>query len=220
MSAMRRIVLLLVAALAGGLTWTVLPKPMTQAQAQEPKSNPGTELSYATFAGGCFWCMEGPFDKLDGVVSTTSGYAGGELRNPTYEQVSRGGTGHAEVVQIAYDATRVSYQQLLDVFWRNIDPFAVNRQFCDAGPHYRSAIFFHDERQRDAAQASREQVAQRFAGQSIATEIASLDDSFYPAEEYHQDYYLKNPIRYRYYRGGCGRDDRLEEIWGKSDPGG
>lgn len=215
MSPARRFVLLLVAVLAGALTWAALSEPM--AQAQDSKSAPDAELSYATFAGGCFWCMEGPFDKLDGVVSTISGYAGGELRNPTYEQVSSGATGHTEVVQIAYDDKRVTYEQLLEVFWRNIDPFAVNRQFCDAGPQYRSAIFFHDESQRVAAQTSKAKTAERFEGQSIATEISALNDSFYPAEDYHQDYYLKNPIRYRYYRGSCGRDGRLEEVWGKPD---
>ena len=172
----------------------------------------------ATFAGGCFWCMEPPYDKLDGVISTTAGYAGGEERAPTYEQVARGLTGHAEVVQVVYDPARVSYETLLRVFWRNIDPFAVDRQFCDAGAQYRSAIFDHDDAQREAAEASLADVAARF-DQKIATRIEPVGDTFYPAEEYHQDYYQKNPLRYRYYRASCGRDDRLEQIWGEEAGG-
>jgi peptide-methionine (S)-S-oxide reductase len=167
----------------------------------------------ATFAGGCFWCMEPPFDKLEGVISTTSGYAGGPEENPTYEQVARGLTGHAEVVQVVYDPARISYAELLQVFWRNIDPLAVDRQFCDAGRQYRSAIFYHDEAQRLAAEKSLEEIRARFS-EPVATVVAPLQDSFYPAEAYHQDYYLKNPLRYRFYRFNCGRDQRLEELWG------
>ena len=167
----------------------------------------------ATFAGGCFWCMEPPFDKLEGVISTTAGYAGGPERNPTYQAVAGGRTGHAEVVQVAYDPARISYEELLRVFWRNIDPFAVDRQFCDTGPQYRSGIFYQDERQRQAAEASLAQTAARF-DQPPVTRIEPVGDTFHPAEEYHQDYYLKNPVRYRYYRYNCGRDRRLEQVWG------
>jgi peptide-methionine (S)-S-oxide reductase len=171
------------------------------------------QLAKATFAGGCFWCMEPPFDKLDGVVSTTSGYTGGQKKNPSYKEVSSGGTGHAEAVEIVYDPKKVSYQKLLDVFWKNIDPLARDRQFCDVGTQYRSAIFVHDEAQKRLAEASRAEVQKRFK-QGIATEIVPAA-KFYPAEEYHQDYYEKNPVRYKFYRSGCGRDRRLEELWGK-----
>ena len=178
----------------------------------EPAGDPG-DVAAATFAGGCFWCMEPPFDKLDGVISTTAGYAGGAERNPTYRDVASGLTGHAEVVQVVYDPGRVSYEELLRVFWLNIDPFAVDRQFCDAGRQYRSAIFPHDEAQQTAAEASRDAMSARFE-EEVATRIEPLGDTFHPAEEYHQDYYLKNPLRYRYYRLSCGRDRRLDEIWG------
>lgn len=166
----------------------------------------------ATFAGGCFWCMEPPYDKQPGVSATISGYMGGELENPTYEQVSRGGTGHIEVVQIEYDDSQISYEQLLEVFWRNIDPFAVNRQFCDVGDHYRSAIFYSDDEQRQLAEASKAEMEARF-DQEITTDILPAGE-FWEAEEYHQNYYEKNPLRYRFYRLSCGRDDRLEEVWG------
>jgi peptide-methionine (S)-S-oxide reductase len=172
-------------------------------------------LAKATFAGGCFWCMEPPFDKLDGVVSTTSGYIGGHMKNPTYESVSAGGTGHAEAVEISFDPGRISYAKLLEVFWRNIDPTVRNRQFCDVGSQYRSAIFYHDAEQRQLAEQSRDALAR--AGslpQPIVTEIVAAG-VFTPAEAYHQDYYLKNPLRYKFYRYQCGRDQRLEELWGK-----
>ncbi len=169
----------------------------------------------ATFAGGCFWCMEPPFDKLDGVLSTTSGYTGGHKENPTYKEVSAGGTGHAESVQVVYDPEKISYSRLLEIFWHNIDPLARNRQFCDGGDQYRSAIFYYDEEQRLLAEASREalEASGRF-GQPIVTEIRAAG-AFWPAEEYHQDYYKKNSISYRFYRWSCGRDKRLEELWGK-----
>jgi peptide-methionine (S)-S-oxide reductase len=170
------------------------------------------QLAKATFAGGCFWCMEPPFDKLDGVVSTTSGYTGGQKKNPTYKEVSAGGTGHAEAVEIVYDPKKVSYQKLLDVFWANIDPLARDRQFCDVGTQYRSAIFYHGDEQKRLAEASKAEAQKRFK-QGIATEIVPAA-KFYPAEEYHQDYYEKNPVRYKLYRSGCGRDRRLEELWG------
>jgi len=169
----------------------------------------------ATFAGGCFWCVEADFDKVDGVISTTSGYTGGHTAKPTYEQVSHGGTGHAESVEIVYDPTKTSYKKLLDVFWHNIDPLAKDRQFCDHGDQYRSAIFYHDEEQRALAEASKAEVEKRFK-QPIATQIVPAG-AFYKAEEYHQDYHMKNPIRYKFYRYNCGRDARLEELWGKKD---
>jgi len=169
----------------------------------------------ATFAGGCFWCMEPPYDKLDGVKSTISGYMGGHVKNPTYEQVTRGNTGHAEVVQVTYDPQVVSYEKLLEVYWRNVDPFDEGGQFCDRGDSYRSAIFYHDEEQGDAAMASKARLTERpdFT-QPIATEVAEAS-AFYPAEGYHQDYYEKNAVRYKFYRWNCGRDQRLEEIWGE-----
>ena len=170
----------------------------------------------ATFAGGCFWCMEAPYDKLPGVISTTSGYMGGKTRNPTYEQVSSGRTGHAEVVQVVYDPKVVGYDKLLDVFWHNIDPTQRDGQFCDHGSQYRTAIFYHDEEQRRLAEASRAALAKNkpFRGE-IVTEVAKAGE-FYPAEDYHQDFYRTNPVRYKFYRAGCGRDARLKELWGKS----
>ena len=173
-------------------------------------------LAVATFAGGCFWCMEGPFDELPGVVSTTAGYTGGAVAEPTYEEVSAGGTGHAEAVQVLYDPARIGYDELLAVFWRNIDPLTPDRQFCDVGSQYRSAIFVHDSGQRKAAEASLAAVQQKL-GVPVKTQIVDAG-TFYRAEEYHQDYYKKNPVRYRYYRWGCGRDARLEAIWGKDAP--
>jgi peptide-methionine (S)-S-oxide reductase len=160
--------------------------------------------------------MEPPFDKLPGVTSTISGYIGGKVANPTYKQVSAGGTGHAEVVRIEYDPTRISYSTLLDVFWHNIDPVAVNRQFCDVGDQYRSAIFTLDAEQQRLAESSKQelQASGRF-DRPIATQIVPAT-TFYPAEDYHQDYYTKNPVRYKYYRYNCGRDRRLEQVWGES----
>jgi peptide-methionine (S)-S-oxide reductase len=173
-------------------------------------------LAKASFAGGCFWCMEPPYDKLDGVVSTTSGYIGGHTKNPTYKEVSAGGTGHAEAVEVAYDPARISYAKLLDVFWRNIDPTVRNRQFCDVGDQYRSAIFYHDAEQRRLAEQSKAVLEKsKPFPQPIVTEIVPAG-VFTPAEAYHQDYYLKNPLRYKFYRYQCGRDQRLEELWGKA----
>ena len=168
----------------------------------------------ATFAGGCFWCMEPPYDKLDGVISTTSGYTGGHVKNPSYKQVSAGGSGHAEVVQIVYDPAKIGYEALLEVFWKNIDPTTPDRQFCDRGSQYRSAIYYHDESQRRLAEKSKEILEQsKPFDDPIVTEITAASQ-FYPAEDYHQDYYQKNPLRYKYYRYSCGRDKRLEELWG------
>src|SRR5438876_4124616 len=180
------------------------------AQPAEP-----AKTAIATFAGGCFWCVEADFDKVEGVISTTSGYTGGHMANPTYEQVSHGGTGHAEAVEIAYDPAKVSYSRLLDVFWHNIDPLAKDRQFCDHGDQYRSAIFYRGEEQRALAEASKAVVEKRFK-QPVATQIVPAGP-FYKAEEYHQDYYLKNPARYKFYRFNCGRDARPEELSGEKD---
>lgn len=177
---------------------------------------PEAKTAKATFAGGCFWCVEADFDKVEGVISTTSGYIGGKVANPTYQQVSRGGTGHAEAVEIVYDPDRVSYEKLLEVFWHNIDPFAKDRQFCDTGDMYRTAIFVHDAAQLKLAEKSKMdlEASGRFS-LPIQTEIV-LATRFYPAEDYHQDFYLKNPAKYKFYRWNCGRDQRLEQIWGKA----
>jgi peptide-methionine (S)-S-oxide reductase len=182
---------------------------VSTASAQAPR-----QLATATLAGGCFWCVEADFDKLPGVVSTTSGYLGGRTANPTYEQVSTGRTGHFEAVQIVYDPTRVSYAQLLEHFWVNIDPTVDDRQFCDVGPQYRAAIFVHDDEQRRIAESSKAALEKTkpFAP-PIKTPILPAT-AFTAAEAYHQDYYLKNPLRYRYYRTSCGRDARLKQLWG------
>ena len=172
------------------------------------------ETAVATFAGGCFWCMEPAFDKVDGVVSTTSGYTGGAVKNPTYEQVSGGNTGHYESVQVAYDPSRVSYEKLLDVYWHNIDMFDAGGQFCDRGPQYRAVIFYNNDRQRELAEKSKLDLQSRVKpGLKVVTAILPAKE-FYPAEGYHQDYYEKNPIRYKFYRYSCGRDKRLEEVQG------
>ena len=169
----------------------------------------------AIFAGGCFWCMEHPFDELDGVSSVTSGYSGGTKAKPTYEEVSSGTTGHAEAVQVVYDPAKVSYQKLVDVFWHNIDPLAVNAQFCDHGTQYRSAIFYQDDEQKRIAEASKEALAKsgRF-DKPIATQIVAAT-AFWPAEDYHQHYYRTHAVQYKFYRYNCGRDQRLEQLWGK-----
>jgi len=182
-----------------------------QAPAPAPKA---AATAVATFAGGCFWCMEPPYDKLPGVISTTSGYMGGGKRYPTYEEVSNGVTGHAEVVQVAYDPSKVSYEKLLEVFWVNIDPTVENRQFCDRGTQYRTAIFVHTPEQRKAADASKAAVQKsKPFSEPIVTPVVDAGE-FWPAEDYHQDYYRKNPARYTYYRTGCGRDARLKQLWG------
>ena len=168
----------------------------------------------AVFAGGCFWCMESPFDNIDGVVETTSGYSGGHVKNPTYEQVSAGGTGHAEVVQVTYDADKVGYAELLQVFWRNVDPLDSGGQFCDRGDQYRSEIFYATPEEKAEAEASKAQVAEKL-GKRIVTRIAPAS-TFYPAEDYHQNFYQRNPLRYKYYRYRCGRDERLQELWGSA----
>jgi len=177
-------------------------------------ATPPAERATAIFAGGCFWCEETAFEGLPGVFSVTSGYTGGQKKNPTYEEVSSGSTGHAESVEVVYDSSKISYEKLLDVFWHNVDPTQANGQFCDHGTEYRSAIFYKDEAQRKAAEESKRKIEEmpRFKGK-IVTQIVAAS-TFYPAEEYHQDFYKKNPIRYETYRRGCGRDARLKEVWG------
>lgn len=170
----------------------------------------------AIFASGCFWCTEADFEKVEGVIGAESGYIGGHVDQPRYEQVSAGSTGHIEAVRVHFDPDRVSYEDLLAVYWRNVDPYTANAQFCDKGPQYRSAIFPIDAAQRAAAERSRDALAARYPDRpAIVTEILPAT-RFWPAEAYHQDYAKKNPIRYRYYRNGCGRDRRLKELWGKS----
>jgi peptide-methionine (S)-S-oxide reductase len=173
---------------------------------------PDEKRAVATFAGGCFWCMEPPYDKLPGVISTTSGYIGGKTANPTYRQVVAGDTGHAEAVQVVYDPAKITYEKLLEVFWRNVDPHDAGGQFCDRGDSYRTGIFVHDETQLRLAQESKKAIAAKLK-KPVVTEIV-LAPKFYPAEGYHQDYYLKNPVRYKFYRQNCGRDDRLRAVWG------
>ena len=186
----------------------------TAVLASPQEDGKAARLETATFAGGCFWCMEAPFDKLPGVVSVTAGYTGGQVKNPTYEQVSAGTTGHAESVRIVYEPQKIGYKQLLDIFWHNIDPTVKNRQFCDVGNQYRSAIFYHTDEQYRLAEESKKELEDNkpFKG-PIVTDVVPASE-FYPAEEYHQHYYKKNPLRYRYYRYGCGRDQRLKELWG------
>ncbi|WP_263808059.1 peptide-methionine (S)-S-oxide reductase MsrA [Salinibacter sp.] len=187
--------------------------------AEDPSASAAPAISpavadTATFAGGCFWCMEPPYDKVDGVASTTSGFAGGEMVDPSYDQVASGTTKHTEVVQVVYDSTKVSYERLLRIYWHNVDPFDGTGQFCDRGSQYRPAVFAHSARQKRLAEESKTTVAARFE-QPIAVEIERLD-AFYAAEQYHQNYYQKNPDRYTNYRQGCGRDARLRDIWGEA----
>lgn len=200
---MRTIISRIAVALAGLLLGATL-------MAAEPPASDKTTT--AVFAGGCFWCMEPPYDELAGVVTTTSGYTGGRKLNPTYQEVSAGGTGHFEAVQIAYDPAKVSYEKLLEVFWRNVDPLDGGGQFCDRGDSYKTAIFYRNEEQKRLAEQSKAAIEQRL-GRKVATEILPAA-TFYAAEDYHQDYYKKNPIRYKYYRYSCGRDQRLEKLWG------
>jgi peptide-methionine (S)-S-oxide reductase len=188
----------------------VLAAAVTGATAQEPKT------ATAIFAGGCFWCVEADFDKVPGVISTTSGYINGKTKNPTYKEVSAGGTGHAEAVEIVYDPSKVTYAKLLDVFWRNIDPLVKDRQFCDSGDMYRSAIFYRSDEEKKLAEETKKTVEAKFAPRKVYTEITKAD-TFYKAEDYHQDYYKKNEARYNFYRWNCGRDQRLEQLWGKKE---
>ncbi len=195
----------------GGLLLAAVP-----AGAKDGGAAPAARsLERATFAGGCFWCMESPFDRLEGVVSVTVGYTGGRTAKPTYEEVSGGGTGHAESIEIVFDPAKISYRQLLDVYWHNVDPTTPNRQFCDVGTQYRTAIFYHREQQKRLAEESKKALEEsKVLPGPIVTEIVPAG-TFWPAEEYHQHYYRKNPIRYKFYRYNCGRDRRLEELWGR-----
>lgn len=220
----KSLVLLALIGIAAVLTFSMLPGGFSptggQAQAADKalakRAPVGPGQTRAIFAGGCFWCMEKPFDDLDGVASTQSGYIAGQTENPTYREVSAGSTGHTEAVEIVYDPGKVSYQQLLEVFWVNIDPTVKDQQFCDRGSQYRSGIFPINDEQMKLAQASRDSLSETKPFEAeIVTEITAAT-TFYPAEEYHQDYYLKNPIRYKFYRNGCGRDQRLAELWGDS----
>ena len=180
-----------------------------------PVSEPRVET--AILAGGCFWCIEADYEKLDGVLGVVSGYAGGELKNPTYKQVSSGNSGHIEVVEVSFDASRISYAEILDYFWRHIDPTRDDGQFCDRGPQYRPAIFYRGETQHREAQASEKRVAaSKPFPEALKVELIAATE-FYPAEDYHQDYYKKNPVRYKFYRYNCGRDARVEALWGKPD---
>jgi peptide-methionine (S)-S-oxide reductase len=188
------------------------------AQTASPKAGgaqaAATTTAKAIFAGGCFWCVESDFDKIPGVISTTSGYIGGQTVKPTYEQVSSNNTGHAEAVDVVFDPTKVTYSRLVEYYWRTIDPTVKDQQFCDRGNPYRTAIFAQNAEQLATAQASRSALEKtKPFKDAIVTDIA-LNTVFYPAEDYHQDYYLKNPVRYKYYRSRCGRDDRLTQLWG------
>lgn len=178
-----------------------------------PNDEARSEPASAIFAGGCFWCMEPPFDKLEGVLSTISGYTGGKEKNPTYKQVSSGRTGHTEAVEVTYDPAKISYVELLGVFWRNIDPTVQDRQFCDWGSQYRTGIFYLGGEQQRLAESSRQEIIDSKRFESVYTEVTAASE-FYPAEEYHQDFYKKNPAHYQRYRTGCGRDRRLQELWG------
>lgn len=220
---LRTTVLALVAIAVGWLLLADPAIPDAQATDSATSKSSAPEAAVATIApgherailaGGCFWCMEPPYDKLDGVISTTSGYTSGNTAKPTYREVSAGSTGHTEAVEIVYDPKRVSYEKLLEVFWVNIDPTQNDRQFCDRGTQYRPGIYPHSASQRAAAEASRDALmkSKPFAD-PIVVEIVDAT-TFYPAEDYHQDYYKKNPIRYSFYRNGCGRDARLKELWG------
>ena len=170
----------------------------------------------AIFAGGCFWCTEADFDKVEGVISTTSGYTGGTVANPTYHQVSSGATGHAEAVKVVYDPAKVTYAKLLDVYWHSIDPLVKDRQFCDAGEQYRTAIFYLDDAQKALAEETKKKIEAKFAPKPVYTQIVKAG-AFYDAEDYHQDYHIKNEARYKFYRWNCGRDQRLEQLWGRKD---
>jgi peptide-methionine (S)-S-oxide reductase len=184
---------------------------MPRAENRAPAENGA--VAKATFAGGCFWCMQPPFDALPGVVSTRVGYTGGQKENPTYEEVSAGGTGHAESIEVTYDPNKISYRDLLNVFWHNVDPTTTDREFCDVGHQYRTAIFFHDaEQEREARESEAALEENKPFRDPIVTEIVPAS-TFYPAENYHQEYHRKNPILYRFYRYACGRDRRLREVW-------
>ena len=195
------------------LTTSVLLLFGSVAFAADTPPRKSADTATAIFAGGCFWCIEADFEKLPGVIGAESGYTAGKVANPTYRQVSAGGTGHTEAIRVSYDPAKVSYQQLVDYFWRHIDPTVRDRQFCDVGTQYRSGIYWRDEAERKIAEASRDALLKNGKLAQVHTDIAAAS-AFYPAEEYHQDYYKKNPIRYAFYRKSCGRDARVHEIWG------
>jgi peptide-methionine (S)-S-oxide reductase len=183
-------------------------------QAETPSAASTAGSATALFAGGCFWCSESDFEKLPGVIEVESGYTAGRTKNPSYEQVSSGGTGHAEAVRVIYDPKKISYPQLVEHFWRTIDPTVKDRQFCDSGTQYRSGIYWQNEAERQTAEASRDALLKSARFPVIYTEVIAAS-AFWPAEEYHQDYYKKNPLRYNYYRASCGRDARLAQVWGE-----
>jgi peptide-methionine (S)-S-oxide reductase len=188
----------------------LLAAAINGASAQAPKT------ATATFAGGCFWCTEADFDKVPGVISTTSGYTGGSVKDPTYHQVSGGSTGHAEAVEVVYDPAKVSYAKLLDAYWHSVDPLVKDKQLCDTGDQYRTAIFYRTDEEKKLAEETKKQVEAKFAPRTVYTQIVKAG-AFYPAEDYHQDYYKKNESRYKFYRWNCGRDQRLEQLWGKKE---
>ncbi|MDX1623345.1 MAG: peptide-methionine (S)-S-oxide reductase MsrA [Gemmatimonadota bacterium] len=211
---------LLIVAAAAAIVAAALLFPGSAPEGEPAPARPGSgvadTLEAATFAGGCFWCVEEAFDAVDGVVSTTSGFTGGHVEDPSYEEVSSGGTGHAEAVRVTYASDRVTYRELLDVFWHNVDPTDAGGQFCDRGSQYRSAIFVHDAGQRRIAEASKERLERtKPFEEPIVTPIEEAGP-FWPAERYHQDYHEKRPIRYKVYKFGCGRERRLVELWGES----
>jgi peptide-methionine (S)-S-oxide reductase len=218
----QRWILVVALALAAGYVWLrggfigileINPAPAAAIAATAEAEPQGQGQTVATFASGCFWCTEADFDKVRGVISTTSGYTGGTVANPTYRQVSSGGTGHAEAVRVVFDPSIVSYEELLDHFWHNVDPFVANRQFCDVGNQYRPEIFFHTDAQRVAAETSKARMQKLFTEKIVVA--ISPAAAFYPAETYHQDYYKKNSAQYRFYRYACGRDRRLQDIWSR-----
>lgn len=205
--------------IAGAAALLVIGIAAAGVSAQTKQETPSAAVrapatAIATFAGGCFWCTEADFDKVDGVISTTSGYIGGKTANPTYDSVSAGATGYAEAVEVVFDPSKVTYSKLLEYYWRTIDPTTKDRQFCDSGSQYRTAIFTHDEQQRALAEASKKALSNNKPfREPIVTEIVDAT-RFYPAEDYHQNYHTKNPVRYKFYRANCGRDARLKQLWG------
>ena len=215
----QRWILIVALIIGGGYTWLSGALVGLGASSQQGGTTAAPAkkgVATATFASGCFWCTEADFDKVPGVISTTSGYTGGTVANPTYKQVTTGATGHAEAVEVVFDPAVVSYEALLDHYWKNVDPFVADRQFCDHGNQYRPVIFVRDQAQRAAAEASKARIQQRFRNKPIVVAIVEAGP-FYRAEDYHQDYYKKNSAQYRFYRFGCGRDARLHDIWENED---
>ncbi len=197
------------------ITWRVVVSMLVVFAPHPVLAASGDGLAVATFAGGCFWCVESDFDKVPGVVETVSGYTGGTVENPTYRQVTAGGTGHFEAVRVRYDPKRVSYERLLHIFWRSVDPTDDGGQFCDRGESYRTAIFVGSEEERGLAEASKEALEQSMVLDAPVVTPIEPAGAFHPAEDYHQDYYTKNPVRYRFYRFSCGRDSRVQQLWGR-----